>query len=431
MPPRRKRPVAHQGQDGLWHVWVPIGTRPNGKPHQKHVKRADKTAAENAADEILDQLKAGRRILRAGTKPTVQSWMAYYLDNIASARCTPGTVYDYASKMRSWVYPRFGAKRLDRFAVEDWDAINVAMARAGRAQSFRLKVYRILSRALDIAHRRGLVTHNVLHLVDPPSVDPVNVKALAEDVALKILDTTVTRRNPERWSVGFAVGLRQGEALGLRWRDPDDDTPLVDLDADVPVFHIWYQLRREIYRHGCGGTCDRKRGADCPQRSGGGLVYRKCKGKSKRTVPIPPPLVPPLRTLRARQAAKRLAIGDQWAAGDAVFTTEDGRLIDPRDDYDEWTSILAEAGIRHVKPHVTRHTAETLLLAQGVDIRVVQEILGHQDIRTTQIYTQGVDVLLVNAMAKTLLRPRTKIEGVRKGVLSSVPKRSHRVSRPS
>jgi integrase len=414
---RRRRPTAREGADGWFHLWVTIGTRPNGRPLQRHIKRATKAAAEDAADDLLDELKAGK-VRKTGAKPTVQEWMTTYLTTIAPRRCNPDTIYDYHSKLRNWVYPTYGAKRIDRFNDSDLDAIYLAMQRAGKAQSHQLKVHRILSRALDIAHRRGHVTHNVAKLVDAPSVDQVNVRALAEEVASKILDVTDNRRNPERWSVAFSLGLRQGEALGLRWEDPADGTPLVDLDAGVMRVH--WQLRRQVYQHGCGGTCGRKRGADCPRRSGGGLVYRKCKGKSSRTIAIPPELIPALRRLKVRQAAEILAFKGEWAAGGALFTTKEGRLIEPDKDYDEWVSILAEAGVRHVKLHIARHTAATILLRQGVGLSVVQGILGHRDIRTTAGYTQDVDMLMTEAVTKTVLRRRSKIEGVSKGVLHAV-----------
>jgi integrase len=423
--PRRRRPTAREGADGWWHVWVTVGTKPNGRPDQRHIKRKTKDLAEEAADELLDELRAGR-VTKSGGKPTLQEWLTIYLDTIAPRRCNPGTVYDYRSKMRNWVDPDYGAKRIDRFTAEDLDAIYLNMARCGKAPSHQLKVHRILSRALDIAERRGLVGRNVARLVDAPSVDPVKTQAFAEEVALRILDVAQRRRNPTRWSVAFAIGLRQGEALGLRWEDPDDGTELVDLDAGV--MHVWWQLRRRIYEHGCGGGCGRKRGADCPTRRGGGLVYVKTKGKSRRSIPIPPPLIRPLKAHRAAQRRERMKHRGEWTAGPAVFTTADGRLLDPRDDYDEWVSILEEAGVPRRKLHLMRHTAATLLLAQGVDVRVVQELLGHRDIRTTQGYTQDVDVLLEEAVKRigdALFKKRpakraAKIKGVPKGVLKAV-----------
>jgi integrase len=59
----------------------------------------------------------------------------------------------------------------------------------------------------------------------------------------------------------------------------------------------------------------------------------------------------------------------------------------------EWKELLAAAGVRDVRVHDGRHTAGTLLIAQGIHIRAVQEILGHSDVRTTEGYTHvGSDV---------------------------------------
>ena len=392
---RRRRPTARQGPDGYWHAYVTVGTKPNGRPDQRHISRASQAAAEDAADELLDQLRTAGAVTKAGKKATVQGWLETYLDTIAPRRCAPSTVYDYRSKMRNWVYPKCGHLRLEKLAPEHLDGIYLDMARAGKAASHQLKVHRILSRALDIAMRRGLVVRNVAQLVDAPSIDEAKVEALTEQYARQILDVAAGRRNPVRWSIAFALGLRQGEAIGLRWRVGNQD--LVDLDAGV--VHVWYQLRRRIYEHGCGGNCGRKRGADCPQRSGGGLMFVKTKGKSRRSIPIPPQLLPAFKAHRRNQRKERLAFRGEWPDHEAVFTTPEGRLIDPREDYDEWVSILTEAGVPHSKLHIMRHTAATLLLAQGVDIRTVQKILGHRDIRTTQGYTQGADELMAEAAA--------------------------------
>ncbi|MDQ3825263.1 MAG: tyrosine-type recombinase/integrase [Actinomycetota bacterium] len=61
--------------------------------------------------------------------------------------------------------------------------------------------------------------------------------------------------------------------------------------------------------------------------------------------------------------------------------------MDPRRDWDEWAAILSAAGLPHTRLHDGRHTAGTLLIGQDVHLRVVQEILGHTDIRVTQKYT--------------------------------------------
>ncbi|WP_433227931.1 tyrosine-type recombinase/integrase [Actinomadura formosensis] len=118
----------------------------------------------------------------------------------------------------------------------------------------------------------------------------------------------------------------------------------------------------------------------CPKRTGGGLVFRK----PKRTVPLPPELVPVLKAHRRRQREGRLAAANAWEDNDLVYCRPNVRPIDPRNG---WKDILAAAGVRDSPMHDGRHTAGTLLIEQSVHVRTVQEILGHSDIRLTQQYT--------------------------------------------
>jgi integrase len=89
-----------------------------------------------------------------------------------------------------------------------------------------------------------------------------------------------------------------------------------------------------------------------------------------------------------------------------VFTTPVGTPIDPRIDYREFKKLLARAGLPSVRPHDLRHTAASLLLAQGVPARVVMEILGHSAIALTMNTYQGSD-RLSPAIAAGALQPES------------------------
>lgn len=376
-------PTIKQGDDGFWHAYVTVGTKPSGRADQRHVRRKTRDEAIARVDELLAQRRTGA-VTKAGRAPTVQSWMEVYLTDVAPRRCNPATLYDYRSKCRNWIYPHLGKTRLDRLKPEQLDAMYLAMERQGKASSHALKVHRIMTRALEVALRRGLVGRNVAKLIDAPSGKSPKMSFLTEQEAMRVLAAAAGQRNAARWSVALALGLRQGEALGLRWSHVD----LAEGHLEIPK-----QLRRRIYEHGCGGTCGRKRGADCPQRSEGGLQLVDPKGKSERTLPIPAPLVTKLRTHRRLQLAERLAAGEWWNEGDFVFTQNDGRPLDPRQDYQAWRDLLDAAGVKRVRLHDARHTAATLMVAQGVDLHVVKDVLGHTDIRTTQGYAKVVSEL--------------------------------------
>ncbi|WP_442937483.1 tyrosine-type recombinase/integrase [Nocardioides sp. URHA0020] len=75
--------------------------------------------------------------------------------------------------------------------------------------------------------------------------------------------------------------------------------------------------------------------------------------------------------------------------------------MDPRADLREWKEILAEAGVRDVRLHDARHTAATILLVQGVDKRVVMDLMGWSSEAMLRRYQHVVDELRVEAVRKS------------------------------
>jgi integrase len=303
----------------------------------------------------------------AGRPPTVEQWMTTYLETVAARTLAPRSLDDYWSKTRNWIIPKIGQHRLDRLQPEHLDRLYASMAAAGKAPSHIVKVHRIISRALEIAVRRGKVGRNVAKLVDTPPISATEVRPFTRDEAKRILTAAEDMHNGARWSVGLALGLRQGEALGLRW---------TYVDLEQGMVRVWWQLQRQ---------------------KGRGLVFREPKGRSRRVVPLPAQLLHNLRAHRKTQLAERLACGASWSENDLVFCQSDGMPIDPRRDWADWKALLASAGVRDGRVHDARHTAGTLLIEHGVHPRVVMEILGHSDLRLTQRYTHASSAMAADA----------------------------------
>ena len=140
--------------------------------------------------------------------------------------------------------------------------------------------------------------------------------------------------------------------------------------------------------------------ATCPERRGGGLVFREIKERRRKTVPLPPELVAVLKIHREAQQLEREAAASLWQDHGVVFAQENGRPVDPRTDWQEWSEILAEAAIPHAGTHTMRHSAATIALDQGIALAVVQEMLGHSDIRVTRGYTHVSSLLAQDAAAR-------------------------------
>jgi integrase len=128
---------------------------------------------------------------------------------------------------------------------------------------------------------------------------------------------------------------------------------------------------------------------------GEGLVFTEPKTDcSRRTIAVPAPLVEALRKQRVAQNEERLVAGSEWDDWDLVFAQPNGRPLDKHSDYETWIKLLNRAGVRHIRLHDGRHTAATLLLTAGVHPRVVMELLGHSQMRTTMdIYSHVMPAL--------------------------------------
>jgi integrase len=239
-----------------------------------------------------------------------------------------------------------------------------------------------------------------------PPVTPAEVEPLTLPEARALIDHSANQRNGTRWSVALALGLRQGEALGLCWQH-------VDLDKGTLLIRA--QLQRQRWRHGCDDSyaCGEQRHRDdrppgcagharaCPKRTGGGLVLAELKSaKSRRIVAIPQALVTALHGHWAAQLAERMAAGPAWEDNDLVWCQPNCRLINPQTDWGEWKALLKAVSVRDARLHDARHTAATLLLAQGVDQRVVMEILGHSQISMTSRYTHVLPQVMTDAAAR-------------------------------
>ncbi len=386
-------------EQGRWQGFVSMGRRPDGWRDRRHVRgrtRAEVTVKVRALERQRD---AGLP-LASGRVPTVGEWVRFWLDHIAMHQLRPRTWEGYWSRARAWIIPCLGECRLDRLSPVRVEGFYSLMVEHGLAPSSVLFAHHVLSGSLQAAVRRGLVMVNVCRLVDKPRRTVGEVEPLTLVEVRRVLDAATVQRNSVRWALALGLGLRQGEALGLLWRH-------VDLEAGT--LRVAWQLQQLRWRHGCddpsGCALDHRpmaRASQCPKRHGGGYHLLPPKSaRSRRTIILPAPLVAELAEHRRRQLAERLALGERWRgwdAGELVVARPDGRPVSPHQDHLEWKQLLAAAGVRDVGVHVARHTAATLLLQQGVPVRVVMDILGHAQLsQTVATYLHTPPELAVDA----------------------------------
>jgi len=117
----------------------------------------------------------------------------------------------------------------------------------------------------------------------------------------------------------------------------------------------------------------------------GQAVRVRGKGKKQRTSPIGPTALAAIQKyLQLRRADARSTNFDQ----SAVFVNKHGQRLSTRSVRRKLDKYLAECGLDPtISPHTLRHSFATHMLNRGADLRSVQELLGHQSLSTTQVYT--------------------------------------------
>jgi integrase len=335
--------------------------------HTSTGERVRKVVYGTTQGEVLRKVKAlnvaeakGQVVRASGL--TVEQWLAAWYEE-AKPGLKVNTRKGYETYMRNYLVPHVGRHQLDRLTPDHVARMYRDLAAKGLSAATVRGVHAILRRSLKVAVRRGKVARNVCEMVDPPSIAHIKPKGgLPLDDAWAVLRTAGD--DPRFW-LALLTGMRQGEALGLRW---------CDLYLDVPEGEWPFLVVRQAlsWVRGEGGT------------TGPVFDTPKSAASTDREVPLVPALADRLRKHRD----KAMAAGAKDA--DLVFANQAGRPQDPRRDHDRWLRLVKRAGVEgHYTLHQARNTTAGLLELAGVPDRVVAEILGHSQVSMTHHYQRG------------------------------------------
>ena len=194
--------------------------------------------------------------------------------------------------------------------------------------------------------------------------------------------TTAKSRNGVRWAFALALGLGQGEALGLQWSERRSGRGCAH---DPPFSHpteLRPRLRRRVWEEVRGVLP--AAGADEPRDR----LHEVARGTTP--IGLPAQLVTLLQHHLRTERAEHAHAGNAWHEAGWVFTTETGDAINPRTDWAHWKVLLREAGIRDGRLNDARHTAATVLLMFGVSQPTIMSIMGWSNPAMTQRYAHVI-----------------------------------------
>ena len=215
---------------GRYFGMVDVGRDPDGRRVRRKVSGATEREVKVKLRKLLVARDEGR--LRVEPPKPVRSpgagtgdWLAFWLDDILPGTVAENTAESYRQIVKDWIAPYVATIPLEDLAPEHVVAMMRALERRGLSATTQKKARTILRRALTVAERYGRVSRNVAALTDAPKDAGQSVidDALDADEAAKVLEAAKGDRLEALAVLVLAVGVRQGEALDLRWSDLDLD----------------------------------------------------------------------------------------------------------------------------------------------------------------------------------------------------------------
>ncbi len=336
----------HKRKDGRWAASI---STVGGK--RKHFLSKDRDVVARKLRAALKSRDDGLPFITE--RQTVSQYMSNWLKTVRSS-LKERTWDRYEQYVRLHIVPTLGKTSLDKLSPQQLQRLYAERLENGSSAATVHHLHATIHKALKQAVRWNLVARNVAELVDPPRITPHEMMTLSPDQARALLAAAEGDRLEALYVLAVTTGMRQGELLGLRWRD---------VDLEVGSVQI--------------------RGSMQATKSGLKIAETKTAG-SRRQVLLSTQPKDALRRHRRRQNEERLRVGEAWEDTDLVFANQVGKPI-PAGNLTtrSFQPLLKKAGLPRIRFHDLRHTSATLLLGEGIHPKIVSEMLGHSKISTT------------------------------------------------
>ena len=347
---------------GQWTAQLTIGVNPQTKkPKRKSFYGKTRGAVKQKMEDYLDEFEKGIDIETAQSL-TFGEWLLQYLELYKKTKLRTSTYESYLMNIINHIIPELGDTCLSELKTSDIQTLYNKLRNTGKAPATIHKIHNIINQSLDKAVETRLIPWNPDKATERLPVKNNKGDAMNEQDMDKFMDEV--DKLTDRWRAAFYIllgtGMREGEVLSLEWSDIDLETGIIKISKTLSTTKT------------------------------NGLEVNPPKTDSSATeVPIPDVAIEALKKHKISQLAWALKQGDKFKNKTKdgrpiyAFASNRGTYTWPRNFRRKYDEVITKAGIEHIKLHSLRHTFATRLLEQGEDIRVVQELLRHSNIKTT------------------------------------------------
>lgn len=357
----------YQRGDGRWCASLLIGTV-DGKPQRKVFYGKTKKEATEKLRQARKQVDAGIRIHT--DRQTMEQFLTSWLDAVHET-VRPTSYITYEVTVRRHLIPAFGRTILAKLTTQQVIAWIKRERESGLAPQTVTRLLVVLKTALNAAQRWRLIAVNPASEVRPPRVPSREVRILNQEQARIFIAVVEQERLGAALTLMLMSGLRHGEALGLYWSDINWQAGIINVQRTLNHIH------------------------------GKHLLGDPKTARSARRVAVPSMVLTQLQARREAQATERRHAGPSWQVTPLVFTAHDGAPLHQNILLRLLHRVLKQSSLPLLRVHDLRHTYASLLLAQNVHPKIVQEALGHSTISMTMdLYSHALPSAASEAVSR-------------------------------
>ncbi len=368
MPKRRQKGLKGNGsvfqrKDGRWVAQFIV----EETGQQKQLYAPTEKAAHEKLQKALREQEQG--ILATGPQQKLSDYLNWWLEEVHKHKLRRGTYLLYRGILRNHIIPALGDTQLRKLTSKQIQAFYNAKLKEKLSASYVHSMHCMLHTGLEDAVKGRYIPYNPSDNISLPTPQAEREAVfLTLEQAQHLLEVVQGHRLEAFIALALTTGMRHGELAALRWDDIHLDTATVSIHRTLS------------HRHGKFYENDPK------------------TKTSKRIVPLAPALYDILATHHMRQNEDRVKAGPAWKNLNLVFCTRLGGFLNDDRTRDAFYKLLDTSSIPRMHIHDLRHSSSTLLRFLGVDVKVVQEMLGHSDIDiTANIYSHVLPAMQKDA----------------------------------
>lgn len=325
--------------------------------------------------------------------PEVRQEYRFQLLEIAKGRLAVATYSSYAAMIKKPVGPYFRQRNL---TLRELEARHLQMFYSEMLRRVTpntvIHYHAVIHSALKYAVKTDMLIQNVADKVDRPKKNSFQPVFLSAEEMQKMFEALRGTKLELPVLVAAFYGLRRSEALGLRW-------DAIDFERNtITIRHIVTNAKID----------------------GKYEIVREDRAKTKsslRSLPLVDNIREKLLALKEQQKENKRICGNCYNReyDGYVFVDVMGNIFNPRNLSSNFSKLLELKGLRHIRFHDLRHSCASLLLANDVPMKQIQEWLGHSDISTTANIYSHLDykskLTSANVMDNVLTLPETEAVG--------------------